>query len=107
MSRTLRRAFCGIVKGEIKRGDAASKTTKSDFIAALKASNELCDAVYTSMSDAEGAATVKAPGGTRSKIGMLNFNVAHDNEMYGTISVYLRLKGLVPPSTEGADARGK
>jgi uncharacterized damage-inducible protein DinB len=99
--------ICGIVNGEMKRGDAASKTTKADLIVALKASNNLCDAVYTSMSDAEGAATVKAPAGTRSRIGMLNFNVAHDNEMYGTMSVYLRLKGLVPPSTEGAAARGK
>jgi hypothetical protein len=28
-------------------------------------------------------------------------NVTHDNEMYGTAAVYFRLKGLVPPSTEG------
>jgi uncharacterized damage-inducible protein DinB len=100
--------ICGIVKGDPKRGDAASKTSKADLIAALKASNDLCEAVYASMTDADGAATVKAPGGTRSKIGVLNFNVAHDNEMYGTMSVYLRLKGIVPPSTEAASAaRGK
>jgi hypothetical protein len=26
--------------------------------------------------------------------------VAHGTEMYGTMAVYLRLKGIVPPSTE-------
>jgi uncharacterized damage-inducible protein DinB len=29
----------------------------------------------------------------------LTFNVAHDNEHYGNMVTYLRLKGLVPPST--------
>ena len=33
--------------------------------------------------------------------GVLNFNTEHDAEMYGTIAVYLRLKGIVPPSSEG------
>jgi len=33
--------------------------------------------------------------------------VGHENEMYGTMSVYLRLKGVVPPSTERAAARGR
>ena len=100
--------ICGVVKGEMKRGDAASKTTKADLIAALKASNDYCDAVYSTMTDADGLATVKSPLGSRSRLGMLNFNVIHDNEMYGTMAVYLRLKDIVPPSTEGAAAsRGK
>jgi putative spermidine/putrescine transport system permease protein len=33
--------------------------------------------------------------------------IAHDNEMYGTAAVYLRLKGIVPPSTEGRGRRGR
>jgi uncharacterized damage-inducible protein DinB len=32
----------------------------------------------------------------------LTFNVAHDNEHYGNIVTYMRLKGLVPPSSEAA-----
>ena len=99
--------ICSLVKGDMKRGDAASKTTKADLIAALKASDDFCDAVYSAMTDADGMATVKSPLGTRSKLGMLNFNAIHDNEMYGTMAVYLRLKGLVPPSTEGAAAARK
>ena len=92
--------ICGIAKGEPKRGDAASKTTKADLIAALKASNDFCDAVYATMTDEAGTALVKTPFGDKSKLGVLNFNIAHDNETYGTIAVYLRLKGIVPPSSE-------
>jgi hypothetical protein len=97
----------GVAKGEMKRGDAATKTSKAELVAALKASSEFCDSAYSGMTDAEGATVVKTPLGSKSKLGLLNFNVAHDNEMYGTIAVYLRLKGLVPPSTEGAAAAQK
>ena len=33
---------------------------------------------------------------------VLMFNVAHNNEHYGNIVVYLRLKGQTPPSTARA-----
>ena len=36
---------------------------------------------------------------------MLNQIVEHDNEMYGIGTVYLRLKGIVPPSTEAQQQR--
>ena len=54
------------------------------------------------MTDAQGVTIVdtKLPLSGKSKLGVLNFNVAHDNEMYGAIAVYLRLKGLAAPSTE-------
>ena len=38
-------------------------------------------------------------GQDRSKLSVLYFNTEHDNEMYGTMAVYMRLKGVVPPST--------
>jgi hypothetical protein len=94
--------ICGIANGEGKRGDAASKTSKADLFAALKASVDYCDSVYNGMTDAAGMIIVKGPRGDLSKLGVLNFNVAHDNEMYGVIGVYLRLKGIVPPSTANA-----
>ena len=31
---------------------------------------------------------------------VLAFNTAHDNEHYGNIVTYLRMKGIVPPSSE-------
>ena len=43
----------------MKRGDAASKTSKADLVAALKASGELCDDAYSGMTDADGAAIVQ------------------------------------------------
>jgi hypothetical protein len=92
--------ICGFAKGEPRRGDAASKTSKADLIAALKASSDFCDGVYNSMTDVNGTALVKVFGKEKPKLGVLNFNVAHDNEMYGTIAVYLRLKDIVPPSSE-------
>ena len=38
-------------------------------------------------------------GGMRTHVGALEFNVVHDNEVYGSIAVYMRLKNMVPPST--------
>ena len=93
-------ALCSIAKGEQKKGDAGTKTSKADLVAALKASFDYCDGAYNAMTDADGATTVKMFGRDQTKLGVLNFNVVHDNEMYGQMVVYLRLKGLVPPSSE-------
>jgi hypothetical protein len=46
-------------------------------------------------------------GRDQPKFNILNFNVIHDNEMYGQMAVYLRAKGLVPPSSEGRGGRGR
>jgi len=40
-------------------------------------------------------------GGPATKIGTLIGNTIHANETYGTMTVYMRLKGQVPPSSEG------
>jgi hypothetical protein len=90
-----------MAKGEQKTGNAGTKTSKADLVAALKASFDYCDPIYNSMTDASGAAMVKMFGRDVTKLGVLNFNIAHDNEMYGTAVAYLRIKGIVPPSSEG------
>lgn len=93
--------LCGMAKGEQKHSDAEkSKKTKADLTAALKESFDYCDGVYNSMTDAEGAQMIKMFGRDMTKLGVLNFNIGHDNEMYGTAVVYLRMKGLVPPSSQ-------
>ncbi len=51
--------MCGIAKGEPRRGNAASKTTKPELIAALKASMSSVDGVYSTMTDDAGSAAVK------------------------------------------------
>jgi len=93
--------MCGVVKGESPTASAASQTTKAELVAVLKVSFEYCDPVYETMTDAAGAAKVKWARWEMSKLGLLNWNISHDNEMYGIIGAFLRLKGLVPPSSEG------
>jgi uncharacterized damage-inducible protein DinB len=84
-------ALCGNAKGE----------HKMDLVAALKASFDYCDGAYDSMTDADAASQVTMFGPRKAtKLAVLNFNIAHDNEMYGQMVVYLRIKGLVPPSSQ-------
>ena len=92
--------LCSAAKGEQKTPNAAGKTSKADLVAALKESFEYCDGAYDSLTDASAAQMVSVFKGQRSRLSALWGNVSHDNEMYGTIAVYMRLKGVVPPSSE-------
>ncbi len=92
---------CAAVKGEQKQANAASKTSKADLVAALKESSEECDAAFASVTDANANEMVRAGRGQRSRLGALIGTTIHDNEEYGYMAVYLRLKGIVPPSSEG------
>lgn len=94
--------FCGPVKGEHKAADIEkTKTSKKDLIAALHESFEYCDGVYNSMTDAKLVEVVDVGGSKRTKSGLLWSNINHDTGHYGNIVTYLRIKGIVPPSTEG------
>ncbi|HYL39589.1 MAG TPA: DinB family protein [Bryobacteraceae bacterium] len=92
--------MCGVVKGESPAANAGSKTSKAELAAALKASFDYCDPVYESMTDAAGTGKVHWVRWDMSKLGLLNWNISHDNEMYGIMGAFLRLKGIVPPSSE-------
>jgi hypothetical protein len=97
--------MCQVVQGEKTTANAKfppPQTAKADLVAALKASFDYCDPVYASMTDRAGIAPVKWFRWNMSRLGLLNWNIAHDNEMYGIIGAFLRIKGLVPPSSEGA-----
>src|SRR3954470_18860522 len=83
---------CSTVKGEAKKGTAGTKTSKADLVAALKESITECDAAYDSLTDATAADMIKTARGQRTKLGALVGNTTHDNEEYGYMSVYLRLK---------------
>ena len=41
-----------------------------------------------------------AASGGKTRFAMLNWNLWHTWEQYGNVVVYLRIKGLVPPSSE-------
>jgi uncharacterized damage-inducible protein DinB len=77
-----------------------TKTTKADLEKALADSFAYCDKVHAAMTDSEGAAMVKFMTGDMPKLSILEFNTHHDFEHYGNIVTYMRLKGLVPPSSE-------
>lgn len=91
---------CSAVNGEQKAVDAASKTTKADLVAAIKESYSMCDKAFDSLTDAKAAEMVSMGQRQRSRLGMLAGMVSHSNEEYGYMAVYLRLKSIVPPSSE-------
>jgi acyl-homoserine lactone acylase PvdQ len=91
---------CAGVAGDPQPSRMDSKTAKSDVIAALNAAFAECDKAYGSLSDANAGEAIATPRGHRSKLGLLADNTGHDREQYGILTVYLRLKGIVPPSSE-------
>ena len=74
--------------------------TKAEYQAALKASFDLCDEAYAGLTEANATDMLKQGQNQVARAVLLSNNVAHNNEMYGTTAVYMRLKNLVPPSTE-------
>jgi uncharacterized damage-inducible protein DinB len=93
---------CSSMKGEPKSIDAKTLKSKADVVSALKDSFAACDAAIDNLTDADAVTMVTGGrGGPRSKLATLYGLVAHDNELYGYICVYMRLKGIVPPSSEG------
>jgi DinB family protein len=91
--------LCGAAKGEAAPKIDGSKTSKAEAQAALKTAFDYCDPIYESATDADATKMVKMFGRDRTMFGALNFGVIHDNEMYGTLAVYLRAKSQVPPSS--------
>ncbi|HKW97208.1 MAG TPA: DinB family protein [Bryobacteraceae bacterium] len=93
--------YCGAVRGEQKAADIEkTKTSKADLIAALHDSFAYCDAAY-SLTDAAATQMVQAGSRQRTRLYILWANTLHDTSHYGNLVTYLRIKGLVPPSTEG------
>jgi uncharacterized damage-inducible protein DinB len=76
-----------------------ARTTKAALQEALRASFAYCDRAYQ-LTDAAAMQKVNLFGQERTRLGVLNLNVAHDFEHYGNIITYMRLKGLVPPSSQ-------
>jgi uncharacterized damage-inducible protein DinB len=94
--------LCSVASGGTAPGSGIekSKTSKADLVQALKDSFTYCDKAYDAMTDQSGAEMVKFFGQERAKLGVLEFNNMHDNEHYGNMVTYLRIKGIVPPSSE-------
>jgi uncharacterized damage-inducible protein DinB len=95
-------AICGAVIGEKPGAVSAEKTAvkKADIQKALTDSFAVCDKAFASVTDATAAQPVSFFGRQMPKLAVLAFNVGHDYEHYGNVVTYLRLKGLVPPSSQ-------
>lgn len=83
-------------------GDAEKTARdKASLAKALDASFAYCDGVFAKMNDTTGLEKVKYFLGEQPKLAVLAFNNAHNMEHYGNVVTYMRMKGLVPPSSEG------
>jgi uncharacterized damage-inducible protein DinB len=94
--------FCAPVLGEPDpaRRVEQTKTAKADLIAALKEATAYCDRAYAALTDASIGQQVKFMNSDMAKITVLHINTTHLAEHYGNIVTYLRLKNVVPPSSE-------
>ena len=76
------------------------KKTKAELTEALKGAFAYCEKVYATATDASATETVKYGNTDRNKLGLMWYNNTHTNEHYGNLVTYMRIRGLVPPSSE-------
>jgi uncharacterized damage-inducible protein DinB len=95
--------ICSAAAGEKSpaTSDAEKLTAKADIEKAVADSFAYCDKVWAQVGNAGGSEPVEIFGMKHTRLSMMSFNGAHDMEHYGNIVTYLRLKGLVPPSSQG------
>ncbi len=94
--------FCSQVAGENQPGGSneKTKTGKAELVAALKEAIAYCSKTYGAMTDAKGSEMMKMMNLDFAKLTVLSANTAHDYEHYGNMVTYMRLKGIVPPTSE-------
>ena len=101
--------LCAPAKGETRKAaytDIENRLSeKGDLVAALKEAFAYCDGAYDALTDASGAEIVKFSNMDRSRFAMLNWNLWHTWEHYGNVVVYLRMKGIVPPTSDSSQTR--
>ena len=87
-------------EGDIEK----STTTKAGLIAALRASSEYCQRAYA-QSDVASATPTTLFGSPSTRFRALILNATHNSEHYGNLVTYMRIKGMVPPSSQPAPPR--
>jgi uncharacterized damage-inducible protein DinB len=95
--------ICAVAMGEEPPAEDAveqSATTKAGLVAAMEASNAYCKRAYA-QKDADTRAPVELFGMHITRFHALTLNATHDGEHYGNIVTYLRINGIVPPSSRG------
>lgn len=97
--------FCAAAKGE-KNPQATDleKAGRDEVVAGLKASFAYCDGVYAGLTPKQAAEPAELFGMKGNRLWLLDFNMGHDYEHYGNLVTYLRLNGIVPPSSRNSGA---
>ena len=96
-------AFCSQTLGETNPNKGSiekTKTSKADLVAAIKDAVTYCNKTFDGMTDTNGSEMVKFRSFTMAKLTLLSLNTAHTDEHYGNMVTYLRIKGIVPPTSE-------
>ncbi len=91
---------CAAIAGNQSTTAAVKPDSKASVIAGLKEAFAECDKAYGGLTDANAMEMIKTGRGERTRIGALIGNSNHNTEQYAILSVYMRLKGIVPPSSE-------
>ena len=96
--------ICGAASGMKPPMAGVEKSTQGKGKAALQkalaASFEFCEAGLAATDDKKGAEMAKTFLGVQPRLAVFAFNNSHVNEHYGNLVTYMRLKGIVPPSSE-------
>jgi uncharacterized damage-inducible protein DinB len=94
--------FCSQIIGEPSpaKDIEKTKTSKTALVAALKDGVAYCNKAFDSMTDAKGSQMIKFFNLDMAKLTLLSINTSHTDEHYGNMVTYLRLKGIVPPTSE-------
>lgn len=101
--------FCGVAtQGKpVSKDIEKSAKTKAEIVAALKEAFAFCDSAYADLTDAKAAEMVTFFGMHITRLGAMDFNIAHNMEHYGNLVTYMRIKGIVPPSSTPPPAAKK
>ena len=94
--------FCSQAIGEANpvKDIEKTKTSKADLVAALKDGVAYCNKAFEGMTDAKGSQIVKLFNFDLARLTVFSINTAHTDEHYGNMVTYLRIKGIVPPTSE-------
>jgi uncharacterized damage-inducible protein DinB len=100
--------LCSRAKGEPSPNKVdieKTVTARADLIKALNESFAYCDSVYSTLTDTSAVEKISMPGPNDTTrqvaraVPLMNNN-SHNNEHYGNLVTYMRVKGIVPPSSE-------
>jgi uncharacterized damage-inducible protein DinB len=99
-------AYCSTVKGEPSPAlnkDLEKVTDKATVIQMVKDSFAYCDDAFAALSNANALEMITqgaAPNQRQiARANQLTMLIVHGNEHYGNLVTYMRMKGIVPPSS--------